>query len=119
VCINTENAGAGAGCFHGVCGNTALTNASGLGYGMQGCSGQGGFYFDTGVIRGPGTNTCLGLVSERAFPPCKIYYIVCKYMTGLTGKGKRSCGRLVGLGRRWCWRHAACAMAAPPRRCFQ
>ena len=45
------------------CGNTALTNSSGLGLGMEGCSGQGAFYFDAaGLIRSKqGATTCLGL----------------------------------------------------------
>ena len=34
------------------CGNTALKNASGLGYGLQGCSDQGDFYFNSSTAGG-------------------------------------------------------------------
>jgi hypothetical protein len=74
-----SDAGTGlcAGCLHvnTGCGNTALKNASGLGYGMQGCSGQGNFYFnqstaggaDAGMIMSK-PNGCLVLAQQGKGP---------------------------------------------------
>lgn len=47
-----------------------LKNSSGLGYGMQGCSGQGQFYYNesTGMVASKLPSGCLALAQQGAGP---------------------------------------------------
>ena len=47
------------------CGNTALKNASGLGYGLQGCSGQGSFFFNVSSASAEAVGGSSGMIMSK------------------------------------------------------